>query len=223
MANDIQNFIKQIPLVTRSYIGAAIIVSIVTSFKFVSPYKLAHLWPLTLNKLQLWRPFTSFVYFGSIGLNFLFTLVFFFRYSKSLEEVTFKNDAKTFSFLYLFVFVSVLLISIIIPLPFSSEILRESITYLYSRYNPEARVAFLGLFNCPAKYLPLVTVLMSFLSGESLFNSMLGIIIGHIYFYFMSLARNSWLQKCEDKFVKLFEFRRTETVRTFSGNARHLE
>ena len=42
---------------------------------------------------QLWRLVTNFLFFGTIGFNFLFNMIFTYRYCRMLEEGSFRGRA----------------------------------------------------------------------------------------------------------------------------------
>ena len=54
------------------------------------------------NFSQIWRLVTNFCYFGPIGFNFLFNILFTYRYCRFLEEGSFRS--KTADFFYMFLF-----------------------------------------------------------------------------------------------------------------------
>jgi len=57
---------------------------------------------LFLYVFQLWRLATNFLYFGPIGFNFLFNLIFTYRYCRMLEEGSFRGKTADFFFMFLF-------------------------------------------------------------------------------------------------------------------------
>jgi hypothetical protein len=60
--------------------------------------------PTTLGRpvCQVWRIFTNFFFFGSIGLDFFFHMFFLVRYCRLLEEGCFRG--RTADFLYMILF-----------------------------------------------------------------------------------------------------------------------
>ena len=56
----------------------------------------------THQYLQLWRLVTTFTFFGPIGFNFLFNIIFIYRYCRWLEEGSFRNKASDFVCMFLF-------------------------------------------------------------------------------------------------------------------------
>ena len=52
--------------------------------------------------VQLWRLVTTFTFFGPIGFNFLFNIIFIYRYCRWLEEGSFRNKTSDFVCMFLF-------------------------------------------------------------------------------------------------------------------------
>eukprot|EP00371_Babesia_bovis_P003504 XP_001612151.1 hypothetical protein [Babesia bovis T2Bo] len=57
------------------------------------------------------------------------------------------------------------------------------LTYIWGRKNPYNRVGIIFL-NVPAPYLPWVMLALSHFSGSSLTENIMGIFVGHTYYYF---------------------------------------
>lgn len=58
------------------------------------------------------------------------------------------------------------------------------VVYVWSRRNPHITMNFLGLFQFTAPYLPWVILGFGLLLGQSPLMDILGIVVGHIYYYF---------------------------------------
>ena len=52
--------------------------------------------------VQVWRLVTNFLYFGPIGFNFLFNMIFAYRYCRMLEEGSFRGRSADFFFMFIF-------------------------------------------------------------------------------------------------------------------------
>ena len=55
--------------------------------------------------------------------------------------------------------------------------------YVWARRNPHVRMSFLGLFSFHAPYLPWVLLSFSVLLGNSATIDLIGIIVGHVYYF----------------------------------------
>lgn len=51
---------------------------------------------------QVWRLVTNYMFFGTVGFNFLFNMIFTYRYCRMLEEVSFRGRTADFVFMFLF-------------------------------------------------------------------------------------------------------------------------
>lgn len=174
-----------IPIITRSWFTAAVLVSIAIYCDLLSPYQLFFSWRTTWEKSQYWRVLTTFLYFGPLSLDFIFHLFFMSRYSRMLEESFYRGHTAEFAWLVLYAASSLLLFSPLVSLPFLGSPLSFSIVYIWSRRNPAVRLSFLGLFVFSAPYLPWVLLAFSLLLNNSVpKGDLLGIVVGHVYFFF---------------------------------------
>lgn len=80
----------EIPLVTRVYMTACLAVNLAAQLGHVNPYQLYFNYDLILQKWEVWRLFTNFLYLGPMSLHFLFQFLFLYRYSRNLEEGSFR-------------------------------------------------------------------------------------------------------------------------------------
>ena len=55
--------------------------------------------------------------------------------------------------------------------------------YVWARRNPHVRMSFLGLFSFHAPYLPWVLLSFSVLLGNSATIDLIGIVVGHVYYF----------------------------------------
>ena len=79
----------EVPPVTRTYVASVMVLTASCSLELVSPFSLYFNVNLIVTKLQLWRLFTNFFFFGALGVDFLFHIFFLMRYCRLLEEGSF--------------------------------------------------------------------------------------------------------------------------------------
>lgn len=73
------------------------------------------------------------------------------------------------------------------------ECLSMYIVYIWSQYNRAVTVSFMFGFRFPAVYLPLVLLAMEFVTSGgmgNLWGSLMGIILGHLYYFMAELYPN---------------------------------
>jgi Derlin-2/3 len=110
----------------------------------------------------------------------MFHLFFMSRYSRNLEESSFRGRTADFAWLLFYSATSLLLLSPLTSMPFLGSPLSFSLVYIWARRNPSVRLSFLGLFVFSAPYLPWVLLGFSLMLNNSLpKDDLLGIVVGH--------------------------------------------
>ena len=77
-----------------------------------------------------------------------------------------------------------------IRMHFLGEALTTMIVYVWCRRNPFVRYNFFGLFTFQAPYLPWILVLISVLFGGSVLVDLVGIAVGHAYYFLEDVFPN---------------------------------
>ncbi len=72
----------------------------------------------------------------------------------------------------------------------SGQAMTVMLVYIWARRNPFVRMNFFGLFTFPAPYLPWVLLAFSLLLGNSVAVDLLGIAVGHFYFFLEDVFPN---------------------------------
>ncbi|ORM41812.1 Derlin-2.2 [Babesia sp. Xinjiang] len=172
-----------IPYMTRMYISTSLCLMVMCSLDIISPLNLYMSWTMILNG-EIWRLFTCFVYFGSFGMNFFWNVYVLVHYCSSLESVTMHN--RPADFLWMLICAAVMVLGL-------SQFFRQNIfyggsminilTYIWGRKNPYSRVGILFL-SVPAVYLPWAMLILSYFAGYVVTDHVLGIIVGHTYYFF---------------------------------------
>jgi len=173
-----------VPPVTRAYITGAVLVTASCSLELVSPFSLYFNFRLIFFKCQLWRLITNFLFFGTLGVDFLFHMFFLARYCRLLEEGSFRGRPCDFALMLLFGGAAMCCTSACISAPpFLGSSLAFMMVYVWARRNDDIRMSFLGLFTFRAPFLPWVLLAFSVLLGNSPSIDLMGIAVGHLYFF----------------------------------------
>ena len=145
------------PPFTKAYLSASMIA---TGWGFLFgknefPSILTLEWPYVIKRLQLWRPLTSFLNFGPLGLGYLLTLQFVWTYMSTLERL---NHNRPYDFWIMVLFGQ---LSMVIGYPlmklsprFLGHNLSTYLVYIWSRYHEGQEVNMFELFNARAEMLP---------------------------------------------------------------------
>ncbi|PSN40624.1 Derlin-2 [Blattella germanica] len=185
----------QMPVVTRAYTTACVITTLAVvrvmffQLDLVSPFQLYFNPILILKQYQLWRLVTTFLFFGTVGFNFFFNMIFTYRYCRMLEEGSFRGRTADFVMMFLFggicmiVSFNKLIFAFFVNLLFLGQAFTIMLVYVWSRRNPFVRMNFFGLINFQAPYLPWVLLGFSVLLGNAIWVDLMGMAVGHMYYF----------------------------------------
>jgi len=141
---------------------------------------------------QYYRLITTFLYFGEIrGVRDVIHLgmyaVFLVRHCRSLEESFYRN--RPADFLWMLLVGGAAMVGVaatqVVPEPmlWLSNPLSVMLMYVWSRRNRGVMMNMMGVLNFPAPWLPWVNTLINVALGHSLWAHVLGIAVGHVYWY----------------------------------------
>lgn len=122
-----------------------------------------------------------------------------------LEENSFRNRTGDFFFMLIFGATLMIMIAFFVNLVFLGHALTIMLVYVWSRRNPMVRMNFFGLLNFHAPYLPWVLLGFSLLLGNAIMVDLMGIMVGHIYYFLedvLPLQFNGWKVLKTPAFIK---------------------
>ncbi|KAL4223913.1 Derlin-2 [Mactra antiquata] len=183
MAQTFQQEYMQMPPMTRTYTTACVLTTLAVQLDVVTPFQIYFNPELIFKHYQVWRLVTNFLYFGPIGFNFLFNLIFTYRYCRMLEEGSFRGKTADFFFMFIFGGTLMIIVALFVNLVFLGSAFTIMLVYIWSRRNQYVRMNFFGLMNFQAPYLPWVLLGFSLLLGNSVLVDLMGISVGHIYYF----------------------------------------
>ncbi|XP_040192661.1 derlin-2 isoform X3 [Rana temporaria] len=117
-------------------------------------------------------------------------MIFLYRYCRMLEEGSFRGRTADFVFMFLFGGLLMAIFGLFVNLVFLGQAFTIMLVYVWSRRNPYVRMNFFGLLNFQAPFLPWVLMGFSLLLGNSIIVDLLGIAVGHIYFFLEDVFPN---------------------------------
>lgn len=180
----------QMPTVTRAYTTACVITTLAVQLDLVSPFQLYFNPILIVKNFQLWRLVTTFLFFGTLGFNFFFNMIFTYRYCRMLEEGSFRGRSADFVVMFIFGAVLMIIFAFFVNLLFLGQAFTIMLVYVWSRRNPFVRMNFFGLLNFQAPYLPWVLLGFSVLLGNAIWVDLVGMAVGHIYYFVEDVLPN---------------------------------
>lgn len=105
-------------------------------------------------------------------------MFFLTKYSKSLEEDSFRRRSADFFWMLLFGAGLLLLAAPFVNLQFLGSSLTFMLVYVWGRRHQYVQMSMMGLFNFTAPYLPWVLLGFSVLLGNSPVTDLLGMMAG---------------------------------------------
>ncbi|EFN59175.1 hypothetical protein CHLNCDRAFT_19312 [Chlorella variabilis] len=176
---------RSLPVITRGYVSLCVVTTAACALEIITPFNIYFNAKLIWQKHEFWRLFTNFFYFGTLGerLDFFFHMFFLVKYSKSLEEGSFRN--RSADFLWMLLFGSAILVAAApwVNIQFLGSSLTFMMVYVWGRRHQYVNLSFLGIFTFTAPYLPWVLLAFSVMLGSSPVVDLLGMVAGHAYYF----------------------------------------
>lgn len=189
--NPVANWYNSVPPITRAIGTAAFGMALGSYMGLFRPYPwLALSWPLIIQKYQIWRLFSWCFYFGEFSMGFLMLMLWLIQYGSSLEKTRFLFQPADYVFMLLFGVVTIDATYLAVPSLgryFPTSCLVFMIIYVWSRHNPNQMVSIWGLFTLQSFYLPFAFMGMGVILGGSPIPDLLGIVVGHLYWFLTEL------------------------------------
>lgn len=107
-----------------------------------------------------------------------------------LEEEFFRNRTADFFYMFLVGGTLMSMLAYFVNLIFLGHAFTIMLVYIWSRRNPGIRMNFFGIITFQAPYLPWVLLALSILLGSSTVVDIIGIIVGHFYYFFEDVFPN---------------------------------
>ncbi|PAV82815.1 hypothetical protein WR25_21987 [Diploscapter pachys] len=183
---DLRDWFNSIPLVTRYWFGASVIVPLLGRFGLLNAMWMYLDWELFIYKFHFWRPFTALVFYPvtpMTGFHWLLMLYFLYNYSKSTEEGTFSGRPADYLFMLIVNWLICTGLCMAIGIPFLLEPMVLSVLYVWCQLNKDTIVSFWFGTRFKAMYLPWILWGFNMVLRGGGINELLGILVGHTYYF----------------------------------------
>eukprot|EP01023_Acetabularia_acetabulum_P024284 TRINITY_DN23488_c0_g1_i12.p1 TRINITY_DN23488_c0_g1~~TRINITY_DN23488_c0_g1_i12.p1 ORF type:complete len:271 (-),score=13.36 TRINITY_DN23488_c0_g1_i12:739-1551(-) len=184
--NSIRDWYQSIPPITRAVGTVMFATTCLYQLGILSPSWLYFEPQLVFQKFQIWRIISPLFFLGGFGLQFVFEMLWFVRYAPPLERNVFQFSPADYVVFYLFNAVTYCLVQYIYPpigLYFFASPMIFAIMYLWSRNFPNEVVSLYGVVQIRSFYLPFAFAGITLLFGRSPISEIVGIIVGHLYYF----------------------------------------
>jgi len=186
--NDIGDWFRSIPLITRWWFVLSIVFPLLGRIGILSPYYMVLDFAAVVYKFQIWRLFTSIVFFPLSprnGFHYLINLYFLYNYSTRLETGTFAGRPADYLFLLIFNSLALILLGFALQLMLLMDAIILSVLYIWCQINKDTIVSFWFGTQFKAMYLPWVLAAFNMILGQGGLMEIIGIFVGHLYFFLM--------------------------------------
>lgn len=156
----------------------------------ITPFQLYFNPTLIIYQYQIWRLFTTFLFFGTMGFSFFFNMIFAYKYCRMLEEGSFRGRSSDFVMLFVFGGTIMVIFAFYGKQLFLGQAFTIMLVYVWSRRNPFVRMNLFGIMNFPAPYLPWVLLGFSVILGNTIWIDLMGMAVGHIYYFLEDVFPN---------------------------------
>uniref|UniRef100_UPI00358EBC48 derlin-1 n=1 Tax=Myxine glutinosa TaxID=7769 RepID=UPI00358EBC48 len=184
---DIGDWFRNIPVISRYWFAGSVIFPLLARFGLFHPMSLI-LTQDFLYRFQIWRPITAVLYYPIVpatGFHYLIHLYFLYSYSTRLETGLFDGRPADYLFMLLFNWTCIVIVGVLMDMSLLMMPLIISVMYLWAQVNRDQIVTFWFGTTFKACYLPWVITGFNFILRGSVMNELVGIFVGHLYFFLM--------------------------------------
>jgi len=189
--SEIKDFYYSIPPFSRYYLTTIFALSFMTTYmKTGFIFYLILNYDLVFKKFQFWRLFTNIFVIGPFSMNFLmFCLMFYSIVVKSERQAIYLKRYAEFLMMIFYLIISINLLNYLSYLIFQinpgftlTNQFLHGLIYIDSKRDPErfSQIYFITIKNA---YVPFCFMLFHILTGISIYDDIIGILAGHIYFF----------------------------------------
>lgn len=178
---------EKTPPITRYFLTTSFFITLLSCLlnKNQWPSLLHFEWTPVLFQFQWWRIVSAFLYFGPLDIFYPLTLQFVWQHMGQLERLSSKSPEDFFVMTLFGGLALILLYPFLgISMKFLGHNLATYYVYIWARTFEGSDVNFMDLFTLKAELMPWFFCLQSFLLEQEIpFADLIGIGVGHIYYY----------------------------------------
>lgn len=201
MSQSIEEQFKAMPPITRGWFVAALLTTTAVVLGFAQPAKLYLNWDLVINKFEIWRLVTNFIFFGPFGMGFAFQLWIMCRMCYRYEENPFPvgthinagRSSADMMMMLMFGAIICVIIGYLMGKPFMGPPLVFMVLYVWSRRNENAEMSIFGIRIVGYQY-PWAMLALSVLMGSDPVPDLIGIFAGHVFYFIIDVGPNRYAE-----------------------------
>mmetsp|Transcript_11122 Transcript_11122/g.68473 ORF Transcript_11122/g.68473 Transcript_11122/m.68473 type:complete len:188 (-) Transcript_11122:680-1243(-) len=185
--------------------------------------------------MQVWRLVTCFSFIGGFSMRYLVKIMLLANHGVPLERSTYQYRTADYVYMHVFSGLCLLAISFVFPglqLSFLGSPLLYVVLYVWSRNFSDSPVSIMGFLKLQGFYLPWAYLGIDLIMGMSPVECLLGIFVGHLYYFFGTLyplrtgrnplATPAWLKNMVENGTNGSNGQQRYTRQTWQGRGRRL-
>eukprot|EP00249_Psilotum_nudum_P015086 c25159_g1_i3 orf=502-1227(-) len=179
-------YYNSLPPVSKAFGTLCLMTTVGFHLRLINPFLIMMNYDLIFRQFQIWRLVTNFFFLGKFSINFGIRILMIARYGVQLESGPFSRRTADFFWMIMFAMMALLGFWLLVPalrIPFMGPSIVFMLLYIWSREFSNARVNISGLFTLQGFYLPWVMLMLNVLFGSPLLPDLLGIMVGHLYYF----------------------------------------
>lgn len=180
----IQNLLADIPVVTKTWMGGSVIVSILSSLRLIDPGKLIYNWDLVFHKGQYQRILFSVLDFGDLNWSSICNIAISTNHLSMLES-SFADKGRFIWIIFVLLVLIILMSGYVQPVSSLGNVLHENLVYFELKKNGQnMNIMLFGGINVATSIIPLyMYFMMYFIQRRSLLEISMNFLPAHIIFY----------------------------------------
>jgi len=209
--NSPEDWFNSLPIITRYWLVSALGSTVLISMGMLDPMSIILDWRMIWNKFQIWRFFSSAVFFGGFSFNYMMQLYMLVSYSQRYESDALNSGGGGGSSDFAFMLcIGIFLLSVFgyyMRMILIGQPLIYMIMYVWSQKNYMETVSLFFGIKIQAIYLPWAMTALQVLMGASPIPSLMGILVGHIYYFLLELVPSKYgtdIIRCPMFMINLF-------------------
>lgn len=195
LADNLQDMYRNVPFVTKVLVTSTVLLAAAITFNMVNPVDVILDSHYLFKKFHIWRLFTPFIFAGPFSFNFLMHTVVLYENCRNYEANPFNTGAGGTSADFLWMVIIGMLIFTVVGIYLEIYVMSEAILfmilYVWSRREPQSIRNIFG-FRFQGLYLPWIYVAIRLLMGSSIAMPIIGIVIGHAYYFAIEVMPNAY-------------------------------
>ncbi len=190
--NEFKDFFFKIPPITRYFLtslfATATIATYINSLNKII-YFIFLDYDLIIKQFQIWRLFTNVMFIGGFSTPFLFFIIMVYMHVKSMEQTAIVLRAYAvfiMMLIYILLFLNVFNLFAYKIFKFKTGFTLASqlvlaLIYINSKREPQKLITlyFVRMKNC---YFPYALIVLNIVTGGGIYDNIMGIIAGNVYF-----------------------------------------